>query len=151
LVGSFLYLIGSVLSLLMWKLQQFGLVYLPELNVEGERTKKKLKKSNFVMYRDVLFLCMYVITLCGAISAMTYASLCEQYQDWIKNFTLATLASIVILAIGSFMHREPEKPPFTYILWFVRFFMMFYTANLVIDGYHLSGNECGIYGKTHRP
>eukprot|EP01084_Bolivina_argentea_P284203 486984_1 len=53
LAGAIFYFISSVLNLLMWKLQQFGLVNLPSLN----RTKNLNKqKSNAILYRDILFI-----------------------------------------------------------------------------------------------
>ena len=55
------------------------------------------------------------------------------------------IASMVLLSIGSFMHREPEKPPFIYLVWFLRLFMLWYTLNLVVDAWHISGTECDAY------
>jgi len=216
-IGSVSYLIGSVMGLLMWKLQQFGGINLPQLNVNpnmedvedldfeveldsdaevdplpldldigttsvgsydsgGSRARDRLnvarrptlkvhnftvmmdednrakmaisKDGTIVMYRDVAFICLYVVTFGTAVSAISYSFLCPQREDMIKNFLLACLASVVLLGIASFMHREPEKPPFTYILWFMRAFMSFYTINLFIDTWHLSGTECEIYGQA---
>eukprot|EP01083_Nonionella_stella_P147866 467168_1 len=148
LFGSFCYFLGGIGSLWMWKLNQFGLCHLPQLNTEHHlhRTEKR-KGKNIVLYRDIFFLCFYVVTLATAITCIAYASICVRYGDWIKNFALALVASIVILAMGSFVHREPERAPVSYLLWFLRFFMIIYTINLMVDGYHLSGNSCYTYGE----
>ena len=148
LVGSVLYWIGSVLSLVMWKLQQFGLVNLPFLNKQKRRDyiERNLEQKDKVLYRDILFLILYSLDVAMAFIAISYALQCEKYEDWIKNFLLGSLASIALLSLGSFMHQTPKKPPFLYFIWFIRCYFVFYTSNLAIDLWHISGSQCAKYG-----
>eukprot|EP01084_Bolivina_argentea_P259972 438877_1 len=146
LFGSICYLIASIAALMMWKLQQFGYIYMPELNKKQQTYGVWKKKRNIVLYRDILFINLYVITAALAITSISYAVQCKRYSDWIKNYSLIAIGSLGVLLLGSVIHTEPEKPPFSYLLWFLRFYMTFYTVNLCIDAYHISGKECKHYG-----
>ena len=147
LCGSFCYLLGSIGALVMWKLQQFGYIYMPELNQNKQRSYGVWKKQrNTVLYRDIFFINLYIITAALAISSISYAVQCKRYSDWIKNYALIAIGALGVLLLGSVIHFEPEKPPFSYLLWFLRFYMCFYTVNLCVDAYHISGKECKRYG-----
>eukprot|EP01083_Nonionella_stella_P064044 166586_1 len=134
LIACIFYLISGVLYLLMWKLQQFGLTNLPQLNRIKHRDTKKLDS---VLHRDVLFIFLYCVTLVTALFAMVYSIHCGEYRDWIKNFFLHVCMSIALLVVSSFLHKEPDKPPLTYLLWFVRIYMIGITINLFVDISHL--------------
>ena len=99
-----------------------------------------------VLYRDIFFIVLYCITASGSTFAISYALQCKDFEDWIKNYFLALMGSVAILVISSFMHKEPAKASFSYLLWFLRVYMTIYTINLVIDVYHISGTECTKYG-----
>jgi len=149
-LGSAGYVIGSVMSLIMWKLQQFGLVYLPDLNRQYiyyyRSDQNKHDRREIVMYTDIFFLCLYVISAATGIYAVTFAVLCEEYRDWSKNFAVATLGAIGVVVLGSAMHRVPKKKPYSHLLWFMRFYMVWDMVNNMIDTWHISGAECHRYG-----
>lgn len=145
-VGSVLYTLGAVLMLGQWKLRQFGLVNLPFLNRAKHRTAMGAVPRDKVLYRDVLFLCVYCVTAVEALLAISFAAQCGRFSDWVKNFSLAEMSSIAILCLGSFMHREPKRAPFVYFIWFIRAYMTMYTVNLGVDLYHLTHTQCAVYG-----
>ena len=151
IIGSLAYLFGSIGSLLMWKLHQFGLVYLPKLNknyVYYKNKSVKVKKG-MILYRDIFFLVFYVATAASGITAMSYSLLCGKYADWFKNFLATTMGSIAVLTLGSVMHIEAEKEPYSYLTWFLRFYMVWLTTNTVIDAYDIAGSGCEHYGILH--
>ena len=96
----------------------------------------------------LIFIFLYCITTAIGITGVAYAFHCGKYSDWAKNFLLATVLPLGMMVCGSVIHRDPEKKPFSYLLWFVRFVMVWYTINLAIDTYHISGGQCGRYGAT---
>eukprot|EP00484_Ammonia_sp_Unknown_P000534 CAMPEP_0197022924 /NCGR_PEP_ID=MMETSP1384-20130603/3722_1 /TAXON_ID=29189 /ORGANISM="Ammonia sp." /LENGTH=454 /DNA_ID=CAMNT_0042451051 /DNA_START=16 /DNA_END=1377 /DNA_ORIENTATION=+ len=115
LVGSLLYLMGSVIYLYMWKLQQFGMSYLPHLNKESKAYKKPEK--HLILNRDIIFIILYNFSALLGILGVAYSVQCHKFENWIKDFVEKVYASFGILSIASFLHREPEKPPFNYLIW----------------------------------
>lgn len=128
IVGSALYLLGSVAGLRDWS--------------KGQRERGSVW--------DVLMLCLYTVTLAVAVTGAVYACLCARYMDWIKNFALNMFFSVAVLSLESYVHRieDVAKRPLKLIISFSRVFMIFLTANLSYDAYQLamvvSRNECGI-------
>jgi len=127
-MGSGLYLLGSVAGLRDWS--------------AGQRERGSMW--------DVLMLCLYTVTLAVAVTGAVYAALCAKYMDWIKGFALNMAFAVAVLALESYVHRieDVAKRPLKLIISFSRVFMLFLTINLSFDAYQLamvvSRNECGI-------
>jgi len=145
-LGSFGYMAGGVLSLMMWKLQQFGLVYLPDLNRELTIFHSKKGRAEIVLYTDIFFLCIFCLSAATGVYAVTFATLCEHYKDWAKNFALSTVISVGVIALGSVMHRVPTKRPYKYLVYLLRFYLCWDMINMMIDTYNISGDKCHSYG-----
>jgi len=128
ILGSALYLLGSVAGLREWN--------------KGQRERGSLW--------DVLMLCLYTVTLAVAVTGAVYACLCAKYMDWIKGFALNMVFSVAVLALESYVHRieDVAKRPLKLIISFSRVFVVFLFINTSFDAYQLamvvSKNECGI-------
>ena len=109
--------------------------------------------------RKALFQCLYVVTLAVSFTGIVYAGLCAKYKDWMKNFVLAMLVTIAVLAIDSSADKKFElqrgkksddsmgdAKKLKYIRYFSRGFMAILTLNLLVDAYHLS--QVSGYGCT---
>jgi hypothetical protein len=151
LIGSVLYLGGSIGALVMWKLNQFGYVYAPSLNRYNKRDRLAAKKRKNILYRDIAFIGLYNISAALAVMAIAFSFQCHRYSDWIKNQLHVLLGSFTVLLLGSVMHAEPLKRPYTYLLWFLRFYIVLLTASLAVDTYHLSSERCFSYGNHGFP
>ena len=144
LVGTFCFLCCHLLSLFMWKLEQFGSSYLPHLNYT--KVQKKKRKKN-VLYRDLFFLCLYISVGILQIIGISYASLCVYFEDWIKNYVKGLSAAFFILLMGSFLHKEPERAPFSYLLWYFRTarfwnnFHLFFCNELIMLQWEMIWNQ----------
>ena len=145
-LGSLCYLFASMGSLIMWKLQQFGYVYMPNLNANNRKNAKWRKKHKTVLYRDIAFINLYVLMAALGITSISYCIQCSKYVDWIKNYALTIVGTIGVLTLGSIIHREPTKPPFSYLLIILRVYMVFLTVNMIVDAYDISGSHCRLYG-----
>ena len=147
-LGSFGYLIGSILSMMMWKLNQFGLVYLPDLNAEimmhfkGSPKDRTGDNSRSVLYLDIFFLCLFTLSSATGIYAVTFAAMCPRYGDWSKNFLLSTVGHLSVVALGSVMHRVPTVPPYSYLLWVLRLYLCWDFVNLSLDMKRVVGGHC---------
>lgn len=109
--------------------------------------------------RKALFQCLYVLTLATSFTGIVYAGLCAKYKDWMKNFLLAMLVTVAVLAIDSTADKKLEQrtnskksddgtdaTKLKYIRYFSRVFMTILTLNLLVDAYHLS--QVSGYGCT---
>jgi len=150
LIGSLLYVVGSCGSLMMWKLNQFGYVYVPELNHYDKRDRFAEKKRTNVLYRDIAFVCFYNLTAALAVMAISFSIQCSTYIDWIKNQSLVLVGSLGLLVIGTVIHKEPLKSPYTKLLWLLRFYVLCLTVVTGIDTFHLSSGGCQTYGNHAR-
>ena len=142
LVGTIFYLFTHILTLFMWKKEQFGSSYLPHLNY----TKLETETKKNVLYRDLFFLCLYIAVGILQIIGISYASLCDEFQDWTKGYVKGLSAAFFILLMGSFLHKEPERVPFSYLLWYLRVWFIWTFFDGIIDNFHISGNQCETYG-----
>jgi len=124
LIGSISYLFGSVLSLVMWKTEQFGLAFMPQLNL----TKNK-NKRNTVSYIQLPFLFLYCVTSAVSVSGIVYSHCAGDDWDIVSSFILGLVIPTGVLCLGSVIHRVPEEPPYSYLLWFLRFIMTWLTVN----------------------
>lgn len=132
LIGSIFYLIGGILSLVMWKTEQFGLAFMPELNLTKEKDKRKT-----VSFLQLPFLIMYCCTSAMSVTGIVY-SYCAG-DDWnvVSKFILSMVIPTGVLCLGSVIHRVPEEPPYSYLLWFLRFIMTWLTVNEFFDCWRL--------------
>jgi len=136
LIGSIFYLIGGVLSLLMWKTEQFGLAFMPELNL----TKSK-NKRNTVSFLQLPFLFMYCCTSAISVSGIVYTVCAGDRWNVVSDQILSLVIPTGVLCLGSVIHRVPEEPPYSYLLWFLRFIMTWLTINHFVDCWHLNRGE----------
>lgn len=136
LIGSFLYLIGSILSLTMWKTEQFGLAFMPELNLTEEKNKR-----NTVSFVQLPFLFMYCCTSAISVTGLVYSWCADDYWDHFSTFILALVIPTGVLCLGSVIHRVPEEPPYSYLLWFLRFIMAWLTMNIFMECWRLNDGE----------
>ena len=141
LIGSLFYLIGSVGTLIMWKLEQFGLAFLPKINIVNQNDRK-----HTINFKQLFFILLYCVVICIALIGGVYSQFCHKYRDWIKDFLFAMILPFGMLVICSIIHRDPEKKPYAYLLWFVRVMIFWFCFNVSIDAYHVSPLQCGIYG-----
>jgi len=124
LIGSIFYLIGGILSLVMWKTEQFGLGFLPELNLTKEKDKRKT-----VSFIQLPFLIMYCCTSAVSVTGIVYTYCAGHAWYKVSMFILALVIPTGVLCLGSVIHRVPEEPPYSYLLWFLRFVMTWLTVN----------------------
>lgn len=138
LIGSSLYLVSAVISLLMWKMDMFGGAMEPRLNLVLSRHKRTRKYQVY----QLPFLVLYAFTACVGISYLNYALQCDVPAITMSDGLFATILPIGILALGSVIHRTPEIAPWSYLLWFLRFIMAWFTVNICIETYLVRTVQC---------
>jgi len=136
LVGSFSYLCGGMLSLVMWKSEQFGLAFMPMLNLTNENNKR-----HTVSFLQLPFLFMYCCTSAISVSGIVYTYCASDHWNVVSSFVLSLVIPTGVLGLASVIHRVPEKPPYSYLLWFLRFIMAWLTINHFEDCWRLHFGE----------
>jgi len=136
LIGSIFYLIGGMLSLVMWKTEQFGLAFMPELNLTKDKNKR-----HTVSFLQLPFLFMYCCTSAVSVSGIVYSYCAGDHWNVISSFILSLVIPTGVLCLGSVIHRVPEEPPYSYLLWFLRFIMAWLTLNHCVDCWRLHRGE----------
>mmetsp|Transcript_37560 Transcript_37560/g.48584 ORF Transcript_37560/g.48584 Transcript_37560/m.48584 type:complete len:147 (-) Transcript_37560:359-799(-) len=133
IIGSFFFLVSSLSGLWMWKLEQYGNSYLPEINMA-----KPSKKSNIEGFQ-VFFVLIYCLNITFSIVNMSMSVRCNKTQ--LPSQLLRIIIPVGLLALSSVIHMIPEKPPFSYLLWWLRWSMIY---QLVVDIIDIN-NMCKVY------
>jgi len=136
LVGSLFYVFGSTLELVMWKSEQFGLAYMPTLNLTDP-----INKRGTVSIVQLPFIFLYCCTAAISVTGITYSYCSSGYWIDMSGFILGLFIPAGVLSLTSVIHREPEEPPFSYLLWFLRIVMVWLTMNHLIDCFKLNQGE----------
>lgn len=144
LVGSVCYLIGSIISLWMWKDEQYGLSKLPEINL-GPRIKEPVEAviSMHEQYgcgrskaSQLPFLALYVANSIAAVMLLSislahkapFESTHHFYNSRVMDNMLNFSLSHSILLLGSVIHHTPTARPHNYILISARVIVFFMTV-----------------------
>ena len=133
--GCICFVIVGGISIYMWKLEQFGLQYIPSLNIRGSY-KTHITKTH------LFFIFFYNITAAVSLYGIAYSIQCNQYIDWSKNFAMLLLLSLGIISLNSILHRDPDIEPWSYLNYFLRVILIGFTINAIIDVIHLSSYYC---------
>merc|ERR1712072_1638077 len=104
-------------SLMMWKLNQFGFVYVPDLNRYDKHDRFAQTKRKNVLYRDIAFVTFYNLTAALAVMAISFSIQCSTYIDWIKNQSLVLVGTLGLLVVDTVIHKEPLTEPYISLLW----------------------------------
>jgi len=147
LVGSAGFLIGGLCTMWLWKLEQYGLGFIPEMNVHVRRGEEhpaqfKLAMNMHAEYGcgraspyQLPFLVMYIVNATGAVLCCGIAffgvgkdgGLNKNYEifEAILNFAL----SHGVLLLGSVVHHVPTARPHNWLLMYMRVVLAMYTLN----------------------
>ena len=139
LVGCFFFLCSSLLGMWMWKLEQYGNTYLPNINIS------KPSEARAVRGYQILFALVYATCITLAVSGIAINIRCAG-GVYDRNNGLSALMLVPhqvldmfiplgLLALGSALHVIPEGPPFSYLLWWFRVAMAFQLGVQVLDLY----------------
>lgn len=122
-VGSAFFLGSSLAGLWMWKLEQYGNTYLPELNT----TKPSVLRA--VKGYQVFFALVYATILTVAVTGISLSVRCgKSGKDGAvrtQDQVLRVFIPLGLLAVGSIVHATPEVAPFSYLLWWFRVAMLY--------------------------
>lgn len=139
--GCVFFLASSLCGLWMWKLEQYGNTYLPELNLTGpSRDARGLVR---VRGFQVFFVLVYAAILTLATSNISLAARCA--PERVLSSVLGVLMPLGLLALGSALHTVPEGPPFSYLLWWFRAAMLYQLAVEALSAKSI----CRAYDKDH--
>lgn len=79
---------------MMWKLAQFGLVYLPKLNSEyihyfqhSQNADDKHDRSGAILYTDIFFLVLFNFDAVTGVYAITFATVCLRALSYLQTYT----------------------------------------------------------------
>jgi len=118
-VGSILFALGSWMALFMWKQQQFGLGFAKTL--EGH-SKQKVNVSQHIM------IIVYLSNICMAWSRLAIV-ICHDwgtYQGvYVHEILFRLFAMHGILLVVSAIHTTPDRHPYDYLLWGMRFIAVY--------------------------
>jgi len=152
LLGSFGFLIGSFLVLIMWKSESYGLAFISDLNVRRTVDTKKqtaLLKSQ-EQYgcgrSDMMqapWICIYV---CFACVSVVQVGLCVKFSPGVKDPTEIDLDLILVftsiidfllahgtLCLASVVHHTPTASPHNLLLAMMRFCILAYTILITVN------------------
>lgn len=128
-IGSVCYFVSSLLDVIMWKKQLFGLGFAKELKFVSDRslkhTENPLQPSGVACPWQMGALMVYIAILCMAWCRVgQVAAGCRLGTD-IGIVFLQVIRLLVtyntILWLMTVLHRTPAQPPYNYLLWLMRF------------------------------
>lgn len=143
--GSVLFFIGGVLSVLMWKDEQFGLTFMAGMNkyasasfIERDEATSGAQSATFSV-RGVIFILTYCI-----ISALAVADFCLALNEFFLlpcfftathafNQALPFLLLHMVLLLHSAVVKTPNVQPYHFLIIGMRYFSVIIGINAVIS------------------
>lgn len=145
LVGSAGFMIGGIATMWLWKSEQYGLGFLPEMNTVGLREEPA--EDEFVLSMaseygcgraspyQIPFLTMYLFNAAGSMLLVGISlflikdDLGYELYESILNFLL----SHGVMLLGSVVHHVPTARPHNWLLVYMRIVLAMYTLNTWIS------------------
>jgi hypothetical protein len=131
LIGSCLFFASGTIGIIMWGLEQYGYNYLPELNILARSPRAHLHSYHLI------FILVYCCSITISVFGISLSIRCEETNSELleSNQSSEVLAEILrlflplgLLAVGTVSHMIPERPPFSYLLWWFRLTVVFQIA-----------------------
>jgi len=148
LIGSIAFAAGSMISLHMWKDEQYGLGLVPHLNSPSHRHANE-KGAHDQRYKDLEkygcgkssilqlpWLWLYIINSSASVIELGGESYSTD-PSFVK-ITSAVLNMALchgILLLGSVIHHVPTAAPANWLLIYMRIVLLFYCANNVVKAH----------------
>jgi hypothetical protein len=146
LLGSLSFMVGALCTLWLWKCEQYGLGFMPELNL-GERSREPAE-AVLSMHEEygcgrasgwqLPFLTMYLVNATASVILVGFAEQPTDVKDTerahelfeaVLNFSL----SHGVMLLGSVVHHIPTARPHSWLLIYMRFVLTLYTVNSWIN------------------
>eukprot|EP00933_Yihiella_yeosuensis_P019862 TRINITY_DN1601_c0_g5_i1.p1 TRINITY_DN1601_c0_g5~~TRINITY_DN1601_c0_g5_i1.p1 ORF type:complete len:407 (-),score=57.77 TRINITY_DN1601_c0_g5_i1:274-1494(-) len=148
LLGSAAFMIGALCTMWLWKCEQFGLGFIPEMNIRFEREEPQ----EFVLDMhaeygcgrasawQLPFLTMYLVSCCASVvnigiviflpvAIQNQKDLGFQLLEASLNFAL----SHGVMLLGSIVHHVPTARPHNWLLIYMRVVLALYSLNSWIN------------------
>lgn len=109
----------------MWSLEQYGNSYLPELNIARPSEQRSVR------WYHLFFTFVYCLNITLSVTGISMAARCNGVR--IVDQLLKLLIPTGLLILSSAVHTVPEGPPFSYLLWWLRFTMLYQLAVDSVD------------------
>ena len=148
LLGSLLFVCGSLCGLWMWKAEQYGLGLLPELNpLEGDARPAEYAAQHELLAQygcgrstgsQLPWLLLYIVNASASVIDVALAvqpRAREQLGDAhrVVDSALNFALSHGILGLGSVLHHVPTAAPHSWLLRYMRAVLLLYTLNSWFD------------------
>jgi len=143
LVGSLAFMVGAEFTLWLWKCEQYGLGFMPELNI-GSRTREPNPQAVMSMHEEygcgratasqLPFLTMYLVSASASVLLVGLAirprglsAMDQEYEviEAVLNFAL----SHGVMLLGSVVHHIPSARPHSWLLIYMRIVLSLYFVN----------------------
>jgi hypothetical protein len=139
LVGSAGFMVGAWFTMWLWKCEQYGLGFMPEMNeVQNREEAPDFILSVHAEYGcgraspwQLPFLTMYLfnatgsVLLCGMALFWSHQDFAYELFEAVLNFAL----SHGVMLLGSVVHHVPTARPHSWLLVYMRGVLLFYTLN----------------------
>jgi len=135
LVGSIAFGLGSFCALWMWKNEHYGLGLISEINIEREDNREQELDvlEEYGCGRSSIYqipwLFMYILNSSASAMLVAYGFQTDDF-DKALNGILQFMLCHGILLLGSVIHHIPTARPHNWLLIYMRFVMLVYTADL---------------------
>lgn len=139
LLGSAGFMVGALFTMWLWKGEQYGLGFMPEMN----NVKSRDEPSNFVLSVhqeygcgraspwQLPFLTMYLFNATGSVLLVGIAIFWKEPDFAYELFEsiLNFLLSHGVMLLGSVVHHVPTARPHSWLLVYMRGVLLLYTLN----------------------
>jgi len=141
-IGSFMFVIGSFIQLLMWKQNLFGGGWMNSLvekrQVEEAEGQPMVRAE--ATYFQGLFLMVYITGLSLSVVELSFAMLTSDFANSDGSF-FGLLIQLGVIALGSVLHNSPPTYPYNYLFWALRVWLFCYMLLNAKEVYHIA-NYC---------